>query len=218
MQRCFAVTNLTGASPGNSPSLPRLPASRKNRGKAVHLWCQQKKSVRSRWRMRAVIPQRSIKDKEFVNTPPLMRQARQVTNSELSWQRLSSGVCYFRCWQISEAEHPAFHTFSAENCLQFHFFRQCDPFTNGNLTLSLCCKKKNETARLFFQVHIKQLGFSADEFHSVFDFKARTEKQLMLEKLWHLEILKANRKIILLQCILCLLHPSQWRSFFFFSK
>lgn len=59
----------------------------------------------------------------------------------------------------------------------------------------------------FFQGNTKQFRFSADEFHSIFDFKARTEKQLMLEKtLLHLEILKENDKIILLKCILCLLY------------
>lgn len=32
---------------------------------------------------------------KHTNTPPLMRQTRQVTNSELGSQRLSSRVCYF---------------------------------------------------------------------------------------------------------------------------
>lgn len=60
---------------------------------------------------------------------------------------------------------------------------------------------------------------SWDEFHSVFDFKARIEKWLSLEKTGlHLEVLIENKKIILLKCILCLLYCIPASAVFFFSS
>lgn len=142
-----------GASPGNSPRLPRKdyrPAERS----------EGRESADEVSRRRVWNP-----DDECGQPFPTLLQgqrAREYTSPN----------------EADVSSHPLWTRFAVAELCSVLFLgagrpviRQCDPSANGNLTVSLS-RRKNEMARRYFQVHTKQLGFSVDEFHSIFDFKA----------------------------------------------